>query len=203
MLQKVVRSTVIDAPIERVWDVLRDFNSHDQWHDVVDRSRIEGGSPSDRVGCVRRFTSFYESFPTPVAFDLANNGVTLIPAGGSYIVTLGASLLPVGTVQSPPTALALGDNSEVTVPLTTGSFLGLNGPWTALSVISNGVVSQAAGNSLTAIPSPNRARKRPTSWGVSPISGTSTSTCLPRSSTVRVAPRKTSVLPLPVTPNSR
>ena len=36
MLQKVVRSTVIDAPIERVWAVLRDFNSHDQWHDVVD-----------------------------------------------------------------------------------------------------------------------------------------------------------------------
>ena len=30
MLQKVVRSTVIDAPIERVWAVLRDFNSHDQ-----------------------------------------------------------------------------------------------------------------------------------------------------------------------------
>ena len=37
MLQRVVRSTVIDAPIERVWAVLRDFNSHDQWHDVVDR----------------------------------------------------------------------------------------------------------------------------------------------------------------------
>ena len=31
-LQKVIRSTVIDAPIERVWAVLRDFNSHDQWH---------------------------------------------------------------------------------------------------------------------------------------------------------------------------
>ena len=29
MLQHVVRSTVIDAPIERVWAVLCDFNSHD------------------------------------------------------------------------------------------------------------------------------------------------------------------------------
>ena len=56
MLQKVVRSTVIDAPIERVWAVLRDFNSHDQWHAVVDRSRIEGGLASDQVGCVRSFT---------------------------------------------------------------------------------------------------------------------------------------------------
>lgn len=56
MLQKVVRSTIIDAPIERVWEVLRDFNSHDQWHDVVDVSRIEGGERSDQVGCVRSFT---------------------------------------------------------------------------------------------------------------------------------------------------
>jgi NADPH2:quinone reductase len=56
MLQRVVRSTVIDAPIERVWEVLRDFNSHDQWHDVVAESRIEGGERSDQVGCVRSFT---------------------------------------------------------------------------------------------------------------------------------------------------
>ena len=56
MLQKVVRSTVIDAPIERVWAVLRDFNSHDRWHDVVAESRIEGRDRSDQVGCVRSFT---------------------------------------------------------------------------------------------------------------------------------------------------
>jgi uncharacterized protein YndB with AHSA1/START domain len=56
MLQKVVRSTVIDASIERVWAVLRDFNSHDQWHAVVDRSRIEGFDTSDQVGCIRSFT---------------------------------------------------------------------------------------------------------------------------------------------------
>jgi NADPH2:quinone reductase len=56
MLQKVVRSTVIDAPIARVWAVLRDFNSHDQWHAVVDQSHIERGERSDRVGCVRSFT---------------------------------------------------------------------------------------------------------------------------------------------------
>lgn len=56
MLQKVVRSTIIDAPVERVWAVLRDFNSHDQWHDVVDQSAIEGSERSDQVGCVRSFT---------------------------------------------------------------------------------------------------------------------------------------------------
>src|SRR4249920_2059017 len=56
MLQKVVRSTVIDAPIERVWAVIRDFNSHDQWHDVVEASRIEANESSAQVGCVRSFT---------------------------------------------------------------------------------------------------------------------------------------------------
>jgi NADPH:quinone reductase len=56
VLQKVVRSTVIDAPIERVWAVLRDFNSHDQWHDAVDMSRIEANERSDQVGCIRSFT---------------------------------------------------------------------------------------------------------------------------------------------------
>ena len=55
MLQHVVRSTVIDAPIERVWAVLRDFNSHDRWHDVVAQSRIEGDERGDQVGCVRSF----------------------------------------------------------------------------------------------------------------------------------------------------
>ena len=56
MLQHVVRSTVIDAPIDRVWAVLRDFNSHHRWHDVVAESRIEGDERSDQVGCVRNFT---------------------------------------------------------------------------------------------------------------------------------------------------
>jgi NADPH:quinone reductase len=55
MLQKVTRSTIIDAPIERVWAVLRDFNSHDQWHSIVKQSRIDGGDRSDQVGCVRSF----------------------------------------------------------------------------------------------------------------------------------------------------
>src|SRR6267378_1817622 len=53
---RVTRSAVIDAPIERVWAVLRDFNSHTAWHPVVAESEIEGGEPSDQIGFVRRFT---------------------------------------------------------------------------------------------------------------------------------------------------
>ena len=52
---KVVKSTVLEAPVEAVWDVLRDFNGHDQWHPAVADSEIERAQPSDRVGCVRRF----------------------------------------------------------------------------------------------------------------------------------------------------
>ena len=53
---KVDRSTVIEAPLARVWGVLRDFNGHDRWHPAVGRSQIERGETSDRVGCVRRFS---------------------------------------------------------------------------------------------------------------------------------------------------
>ncbi|MEM8755119.1 MAG: SRPBCC family protein [Pseudomonadota bacterium] len=52
---KVVRSTILPAPVEAVWDVIRDFNGHDRWHPAVAASRIERGEPSDRVGCVRAF----------------------------------------------------------------------------------------------------------------------------------------------------
>lgn len=47
-------SSVIDAPVEDVWAVARDFTGH--WHSsvIVDPS-IEGGQPPDRVGCVRAF----------------------------------------------------------------------------------------------------------------------------------------------------
>ena len=48
MLQRVVRSTVIDAPIERVWAVLRDFNSHDHWHGVVARAGSKPTSAATR-----------------------------------------------------------------------------------------------------------------------------------------------------------
>lgn len=52
---KVTRSAVIDAPIERVWAVLRDFNSHTGWHPIIAESSIEHGEPADQVGCVRAF----------------------------------------------------------------------------------------------------------------------------------------------------
>src|SRR5215831_10248435 len=54
-MQRVTRSAIIDAPIERVWAVLRDFNSHDRWHPAVADSHIEGHDSADQVGCIRNF----------------------------------------------------------------------------------------------------------------------------------------------------
>ena len=53
---KVYRSAIINAPAERVWKLVRDFNALPKWHPAIASSEIEGGLPADRVGCVRRFT---------------------------------------------------------------------------------------------------------------------------------------------------
>jgi hypothetical protein len=52
---KVYRSTVLDAPADRVWRDLRDFNGIANWHPLIESSRIEKGHPADKVGCVRSF----------------------------------------------------------------------------------------------------------------------------------------------------
>lgn len=52
---RVIRSTILEAPVDAVWDVVRDFNGHDRWHPAVAESRVERGEPPDRVGCVRAF----------------------------------------------------------------------------------------------------------------------------------------------------
>lgn len=51
----IVKSTILDAPTDAVWQVLRDFNGHDRWHPEVATSAIERAQPSDKIGCVRRF----------------------------------------------------------------------------------------------------------------------------------------------------
>ena len=52
---RVCQSTIIDAPIDEVWAILRDFNGHDRWHPAVASSRIEDGGTGDMVGAVRDF----------------------------------------------------------------------------------------------------------------------------------------------------
>lgn len=55
-MASVYVSDVIEAPIERVWAVARDFNGHGKWHPFIAESHIEDGCASDTVGCIRNFT---------------------------------------------------------------------------------------------------------------------------------------------------
>jgi len=52
---KVYVSSVIEAPAARVWAHVRDFNALPNWVPGVADSRIEGGVPADKVGCIRNF----------------------------------------------------------------------------------------------------------------------------------------------------
>ena len=52
-MKKIFVSSVIKARADRVWAVVRDFNDFPTWHPFIVRSTIEGGRPSDAVGCIR------------------------------------------------------------------------------------------------------------------------------------------------------
>ena len=52
---KVYISSVIDAPAQEAWRYIRDFNGLPEWMPFVAHSRIEGGLPADKIGCVRNF----------------------------------------------------------------------------------------------------------------------------------------------------
>lgn len=51
----VFATSVIDAPIDKVWAVIRGFNDLPKWNPAVERSEIEDGLEPSTVGCVRNF----------------------------------------------------------------------------------------------------------------------------------------------------
>jgi Polyketide cyclase / dehydrase and lipid transport len=52
---QVYVSSVIDAQIDKVWSVVRDFNALPKWHPAIAESSIEAGRESSDVGCIRSF----------------------------------------------------------------------------------------------------------------------------------------------------
>lgn len=102
-------------------------------------------------GCIARYASMYEFFASPANFDLQNSALTYIPTSGGYVVVRSGAWLPIGSVQATPTVLALGDDTTVNYPFTTGSFPG----WTGVEVCSNGYIAAATGNTLVAAPNVN------------------------------------------------
>lgn len=49
-------STIIKAPIEKVWDQIKDFNGLSNWHPMVKSCRIEEELANGVIGCVRELT---------------------------------------------------------------------------------------------------------------------------------------------------
>jgi len=97
---KVYQSSVIDAPAERVWALLRDFNGLPRWHPAIAESRIEQGHPADKVGCIRNFLlkdggRIREQLLALSDFDYAQTYSILESPMGveSYVATL--RLLPI------------------------------------------------------------------------------------------------------------
>ena len=107
-MAKAYASTIINAPVQRVWAEVRDFNALPIWNPAITQSVIEDGKSSDVVGCVRSFTltdgthvrerllslddsrySFSYNFEKP-AFPVQNYraGMDLIPVsktGGTFV----------------------------------------------------------------------------------------------------------------------
>ncbi len=54
-MARVYISAVMDIPLAEAWAVLRDFNALPIYHPFFSKSEIEGGQPSDQIGCVRNF----------------------------------------------------------------------------------------------------------------------------------------------------
>lgn len=54
-MPKIHVSAEVPAPIESVWEYVRDFNSLPKWFPGVIDSHIEAGTPANQAGCVRNF----------------------------------------------------------------------------------------------------------------------------------------------------
>ena len=54
-MANVFVSSVIDAPADRVWGRVRDFNGLPNWHPAIRESRIENSEDPAKVGCIRDF----------------------------------------------------------------------------------------------------------------------------------------------------
>ncbi len=56
MPNTVYISDVINAPIEAVWSIMRDFNGMTAYHPGIISSEMEAGAKGDTIGGVRRLT---------------------------------------------------------------------------------------------------------------------------------------------------
>ncbi|MFN4100346.1 MAG: SRPBCC family protein [Pararhodobacter sp.] len=54
-MAEALATKIIDAPVEAVWAIVRDFNGMPGWNPGIKESAIEDGRDADSVGCIRAF----------------------------------------------------------------------------------------------------------------------------------------------------
>ena len=54
-MARAYASTILEAPVQTVWSLVRDFNGLPSWAPAVAKSKIEDGLDADVVGCIRSF----------------------------------------------------------------------------------------------------------------------------------------------------
>jgi hypothetical protein len=56
-MPKPYASTIINAPADTVWSYIRDFANLHEWLPSIETCEIEGGTPANQVGAIRRLTA--------------------------------------------------------------------------------------------------------------------------------------------------
>jgi len=107
-MPKVFVSSVVDAPAEKVWAVIRRFDAVVDWLPFVKSSPIEDGGDPTRVGCVRVLTQTDGEVFREVLVGLSD-------AERSYSYTFVSSPVPVRNHQTTLRVLPItdGDRSYV------------------------------------------------------------------------------------------
>jgi uncharacterized protein YndB with AHSA1/START domain len=137
---KVVKSVDIAAPVDKVWDTVKDFDSLNKWHPGFAQDEIQKGK-NNEPGAVRKLTvkdgpSFTEELlafdaakhtykyriiesPLPLRNYVSHITVSPGPKGGSH-VTWSGTFKRKNTSETPPEA----ENDDAAVKLVTGVYEG-------------------------------------------------------------------------------
>lgn len=87
-MPRAIASTVVDAPADEVWALVRAFDGASEWHPGLPAAVIEDGRPADTVGCVRVFSA-------PNGSDVRERLVALDDATRSCSYALEQGSMPV------------------------------------------------------------------------------------------------------------
>jgi mxaD protein len=138
---KVVKSVTIAAPVDKVWDAVKDFDSLNKWHPGFAQDEIQKGK-NNEPGAVRKLTikdgpSFTEELlafdnakhtykyriiesPLPLRDYVSHITVTPGPTKGHSHVTWSGTFKRKSTSETPPEA----ENDAAAIKLITGVYEG-------------------------------------------------------------------------------